>query len=228
MTVDRGTIDRQLREIGEGEQWWEHREFRDLPYILRVDERLEGLARGKLLGPPPRLRPSRTWLLVVTDQRLVCLRQERFGRKQIEVQAELITRVDQSARIRGYRVNIATGAKRYRLRIRNEDAMRFARALDRLLPARTALQGRDSLLAPLSWIPGFSALAALPAVDRIFSAPTALPPAELSLRRDLQQVQGTVDRLETEVERLHEQVAFLESLLNDRARSLLPSPHSDG
>lgn len=37
MPVDRGAIDAQLREIGEGEGWWEQREFRALPSILQHD-----------------------------------------------------------------------------------------------------------------------------------------------------------------------------------------------
>ena len=49
MPVDRGAIDGQLREIGEGERWWEQREFRDLPYVLQPDERLRGLTNGKLV-----------------------------------------------------------------------------------------------------------------------------------------------------------------------------------
>ncbi|HUF51164.1 MAG TPA: hypothetical protein VMN60_10040, partial [Longimicrobiales bacterium] len=91
MGVDRGTIDSQLKEIGEGEHWWEQAEFRELSHVLHEGERMLGIAYGKLLGPRrPGIRPPRKWLLVVTDQRLICLQQERYGRKQIDVPATMI------------------------------------------------------------------------------------------------------------------------------------------
>ncbi|MBA2670512.1 MAG: hypothetical protein H0U67_09090 [Gemmatimonadetes bacterium] len=51
MPIDRGEIDAQLRAIGEGERWWEQREFRDLPHVLHPDERIQGIINGKVLGP---------------------------------------------------------------------------------------------------------------------------------------------------------------------------------
>ena len=67
MPIDRGAIDGQLREIGEGERWWEQREFRDLPYVLQPEERLRGLTNGKLVKS--RLRELAAARSVVSEQR---------------------------------------------------------------------------------------------------------------------------------------------------------------
>src|SRR5690606_34155778 len=117
MPVDRGAIDAQLREIGEGGRWWEQREFRDLPYILHADERIRGIVTGRLLGPRrPRILPSGPWLLVATDQRLLGLRQERFGRKQVEIAPGQVTRMQQGSRLRSYQIVLETPLRRYRIR----------------------------------------------------------------------------------------------------------------
>src|SRR5688572_173465 len=99
MPLDRGALDAQLREIGEGERWWEQREFRELPNILYPDERIRGITIGKLPGRTPRLRLSSRWLFVATDQRLLCLKHERFARKQIDIVWGQVTRVHQGSGI---------------------------------------------------------------------------------------------------------------------------------
>ncbi|HEX8430477.1 MAG TPA: PH domain-containing protein, partial [Longimicrobium sp.] len=130
MPIDRSAIDSQLREIGEGDRWWEHREFRDLPHILHADESITGIIAGKLLGARrPRLRSWREWILVATNQRLICLKQERFGRKQIEFAAGQVIRVHQRAGLRAYQITLDTAQGRYRLRIPKTDAFRFARSI---------------------------------------------------------------------------------------------------
>ena len=109
MPVDRGAIDAQLKEIGEGERWWEHREFRDLPYVLAPDERIQGLTRGKVLGRlRPRLPQRAAWLLVATNQRLLCLKQERFGRKQVELRVGQISAILHASRLRSYQITLET------------------------------------------------------------------------------------------------------------------------
>jgi hypothetical protein len=119
MSIDRGAIDEQLRTIGENAAWWEHRDFRMLPEILHEDERIHGLCRGVLAGwPVPRLLPAGKWLIVVTNQRLICLRQERFGRKQVELRLDQITAVThRTGLLRGARVALVTPVQRCRLRL---------------------------------------------------------------------------------------------------------------
>ncbi|MBV9772634.1 MAG: hypothetical protein JO040_01710 [Gemmatimonadetes bacterium] len=212
MPVDRSAIDGQLREIGEGERWWEQREFRDLPYILNSDESIHGIVNGKLLGPRrPRLLPSARWLIVATSQRLICLRKERFGRQQVDVPLSQVTGLRQVSRVRGVQLTLDTPQGRYRLRISREDAFRFLGAL-----------------APLVSKSAAGANAALPAasgrLSGLFSRVSMLPAADPVTRDDLARVEATVERLEGEVERLRQHVEFLEDLLEKRSPGAFSLP----
>lgn len=229
MSVDRGAMDEQLRDIGEGEHWWERREFRELCHILHGDERISGIVSGRLLGRRrPRLPGTGEWLIVATDQRLICLRQERFGRKQIDLPRELIVRIEQTSGLRSYQITVRTVARRYRLRIPKADAFRFARALAPLMPSGPA-PGLPPALEPLAWIPGMTAVATLPGVARLVSEFSAPPVPSEAMRRSVHHLETTVERLETDVERLQEHVAFLQQLLEERAGEpvYLPQPSVD-
>jgi hypothetical protein len=218
MPVDRGAIDANLREIGEGERWWEQREFRELPHILRPDERIRGITTGKLLGRKrPRVRPGR-WLIVATNERIICLRQERFARKQVDMSPGQITSVQQSTGLRSYQIVIQTQLARYRIRIAKTDAFRFAGAIAPLVPDTTIRQ-LNPVFEPFTWIPGFTTMAALPGVSGIVSKVAVAPaaPSDAPKREELDRLQTTVDRLESDVERLQQQVAFLEDLLQKRS-----------
>jgi hypothetical protein len=215
MPIDRGAIDAQLREIGEGERWWEQREFREMPYILHADERIRALVAGKLLGAKrPRLRTPR-WLIVATDQRLICLRQERFARKQVEIPLGQITRVQHSSGLRAYQVTIWTPLRRFRIRIRKADAFRFGGALAPLMPALHP-QREGTGVGP--WLPGMSTIAALPGVsDLVSRISSGGPPPDYATREHVHGLESAVERLQEDVERLQRQVAFLENLLNTQA-----------
>src|SRR5688572_20709652 len=139
MPVDRSAIDAQLREIGEGERWWECREFRDLPHILHPDEQMRGLVLGKLLASRlPRMRPVGRWLLVATTHRLICLRQERYARKEVDVPAGQITRLKQSTRFRSHQITLTTPKRTYKIRVARDEAFRFVGALAPLVAPQPA------------------------------------------------------------------------------------------
>ncbi len=218
MPIDRGAIDAQLREIGEGERWWEQREFRDLPHILHADEQIRGIINARLLGPwrRPRLRRSGRWLVVVTNLRLVCLKQERFGRKQVEVAAGQITRLQENSRLRAYDITLETQQQRYRIRIPKEDAFRFSRALAPLLPD-TPVQQLHPALQEWSWVPGIETIAALPGVGGIVSKASLLAPPDTASRAQVERLEAAVEQLQGHVERLQQQVTFLEDLLQKQA-----------
>lgn len=229
MPVDRGVLDAQLREIGEGERWWEQREFRELPYILSADEQVRGITLGKLGGSRrPRLRPGARWLFVATDQRLLCIKHERFARKQVDITWGQITRVYQSSGVRSYRINIETPGRVYRLRIPKGDAFRFAGALSRMVPG-PSVPRLGPELEPLSWIPGIGTVAALPGFGGIVSRMSMLSPPDYAPRDQVDRLEAVVERLQEEVERLQQQVAFLENLLQRRAEegaALQPPPNA--
>ena len=223
MPVDRGALDAQLRAIGEGERWWEHREFRELPYVLHENEGIQAITTGKLLGRRrPRLGPSSRWLFVATDERLLCLKHERFARKQVDIVWGQITRAHQGASVGSYQITISTQERRYRLRIPKDAAIRFTGAIAPFIP-RPAGQGLPDELEALSWIPGITTVAAFPPFAGVLSKVAMLSPPTHVMKDQVERLEATVDRLQNDVERLQKQVAFLEDLLQNRTSEPLIS-----
>lgn len=208
MPVDRSVIDAQLRDIGEGDRWWEQREFRDLPHILHDGERIRGLVVGKLLGRRrPRIFPRAQWLVVATDQRFLCLREERFGRQQVDLPLGQITGLRHSSGMRGVLVTVETAARKFRIRVPKGDAFRFIGALTPLLPQLAGVV--DAALGlPGGTRPGVAGLLA-----RVGGGGTG----DHVTRAELARVEETVHRLEGEIDRLQQHVEFLENLLETRA-----------
>ncbi|HEX6925547.1 MAG TPA: hypothetical protein VF167_08955 [Longimicrobiaceae bacterium] len=229
MPVDRGAIDAQLREIGEGEHWWELREFRTLPHVLEAEERIRGLVLGKLLlSRRPRLRPARRWLVVATDERLLCILQERYARRQVEVRRDQISRLEHGPRVRSYQILVESAGRRVRIRIPKKDAVRFSAALTPLAP-QNALAPLPPEVESLAWIPGLTTVATLPGFSGIVSKVARLSPPAPPAPGRIEQLEAAVDQLQADVERLQQQVEFLEKLLDQRsseamlhARSPLP------
>ena len=207
MPIDRGIVDRQLQAIGEGPSWWEQRELRDLPSILQADENIVAISRGRVA----RIRwLRRTWLIVVTDRRLVCLRSARSaGWRQFEVAGSLITRVALRVGPFNGRVIIAAAGHTYRLLTPRSDAIRIFNALSAMAP-----QGRPEA-------PGFRPtliarrvidhVLALPAVA-LNEPPTPPPPPP----QPDPAVDEHVRRLEDQLEEMRQQVEFLEQLVQQQ------------
>lgn len=233
MSVDRSAIDGQLREIGEGDRWWEEREFRDLPHILSADERIHGIVRGRLIGPRrppllptrPRLLSANRWLVVATNQRLICLQQERFGRKQVDVRLDQITGMQQDTGIRTCQITLHAPHGKYRIRIPKQDALRFIGTLAPLMP-RPALRPPNTDLTAPAWLAGAGAVAGIPGLSGLVSRVAMPPTQEYATRRDFTRLESTVERIESELERLQQQVDFLEELLQKRAEGVLSLPGS--
>jgi hypothetical protein len=210
MPIDRGTLDAQLRDIGEGDRWWEVREFRELPHILHADERIRGVATGRLVGGwRPRLRPTRGWLLIATDLRVICLKQERVSRRQVDIVPAERMYVRTSSRMRGFEVAVIGPQVRYRLRVARVDASRFVSAVEALFP-RPAARIEDS-------IPGAGMIEG---ARRLLSAPSG-PPPPLATAEELHQVELMIDRMAAEMDGLRERIVFLEELLQQRADDTL-------
>jgi hypothetical protein len=217
MSVDRGQIDQQLRALREGEHWWELREFRELPHLLFDGERIQGLIRGKVLGRLPQPRPMRKWLIAVTNQRILFLKSSiPSGFRHLEISPAGVTRVYHSNRLRSYQVTIVTTVQKYRIKIPKADAFRFVQALASVIPSESVHRLSPSLEA-LSWVPGITTVAALPGVERMLSKATVLAAPQPATRNEMQRLEETVEQLQKDVDRLMEQVAFLENLLQKRA-----------
>ncbi len=217
MPIDRGAIDQQLEALGESSRWWEEREFRDLPAVLRADENLLALARGKIT----RLRwMRRPWLIVVTDQRLLCLRStRRVGWRQLEIAAGQISRV--ALRIGPFRgrVIVVGGARTCRLLVARPDGYKLSSVLSALCaPGKAASTRLRPTLMVRRVIDHVLALPAAALGPDAPAKPKAAPPVADTER---------VHSLEDEVEELRRQVRFLEDLLHreqlGRGAGKLPS-----
>lgn len=207
MPLDRGTIDQQLQEIGEGARWWDVRELRDLPTILNADERILAISRGRV-GRGRWLR--RAWLILVTDRRVLCVRSgRRSGWRQLEAPASQITRATLRAGPAGGRVLIIAGGRKHRLVVPRSDANVLFSALSVLeAPANRAL----------GFAPGRAVrkvvdhLMALPAVA--LDTEQRVPP--LTGTVDLSPIMARLDSLEEQMDTLQQQVDFLEQLIDQR------------
>jgi hypothetical protein len=217
MPIDRGAIDQQLEALGESSRWWEEREFRDLPAVLRADEHLLALARGKIA----RLRwMRRPWLIVVTDQRLLCLRStRRAGWQQLEIAAGQMVRV--ALRIGPFRgrVIVVGGGRTCRLLVARPDGYKLSSVLSALCaPGKAASTRLRPTLMVRRVIDHVLALPAAALGPDAPATPKAPPPVA-----DTERVQS----LEDEVEELRRQVRFLEDLLHreqlGRGAGKLPS-----
>jgi hypothetical protein len=216
MSIDRGILDQQLQGLGDAARWWDQRELRDLPSILNPDERILALARGRVARP--RL-VRRSWLIVVTDRRLLCIRSARnSGWRQIEVStAQILRTAIRVGPFRG-RVRIVANGRRYRIVLSRADAYRLYEAILRpgaphrdavpgFSPARVARNIVDHMLAlPAVALDPHPTQAALPAPAK----PPAKSPAELAARDE------RVHMLEEEINELREQLHFFEQLVRER------------
>jgi PH (Pleckstrin Homology) domain-containing protein len=208
MPLDRGSIEQQLHALGESSRWWERRELRDLPSALHPDERILAIALGKPYRSGPR---GRRWLIVVTSTRLLCMQPGRRGtHRQLDVQASQITGLAMRTRVFGARVIVTTLGEKYRLRVQRADAFKLLTALSNIVPPRDTIDGRTPTVMIGRVIKHMLALPTValnPEVKPVANAP-AFDPAPLEQRLQI---------LEDEVQRLQQQVDFLEELLQQRS-----------
>jgi hypothetical protein len=207
MAVDRGIVDLQLQALGESARW-EERELRDLPAVLHAGEQVLALARGKIA----RVRwLRRSWLIVVTQNRLLCLRSAAGGGwRQLEVSADQITRV--ALRVGPFRgrVVLVAGGRKYRLLVPRADAYALRGALvSQLRPQPEAL----TRFAPARMM------------QRLMDHVLALPAAALGpmagagvqvARLEAPLLEERVQSLEQQVADLRQQLDFIEQLLHER------------
>jgi hypothetical protein len=206
MPVDRGAIDQQLRALGEASRWNE-RELRDLPAVLHADETILAISRGKLA----RLRwMRRSWLIVVTSERLLCLRSSGRSWRQLEVSASQIARVALRIGVFRGRVIVVTMGNTYRVLVPRADAYKLLAAISSIAqsgeqaisgfgPTRVARRVIDHMLAmPAA---ALDPQPAGPPVQRILPDPAR---------------ERRLDMLEEQVQQLQQQVDFLEQLLRER------------
>jgi hypothetical protein len=212
MPIDRGILDQQLQDIGEASRWWNQREIRDLPAVLHENEKIVAMSRGRVA----RIRwLRRKWLIVVTEDRLLCLRSAPGkGWRQIEAPANNITRV--FLRIGPFkgRVLVVADGQYFKLLVPRADAYRLHSALIKLGPTGSeTLAGFGPTRIVRSMV---DHVLALPAAAFAPAGQLAAPPAN-AVSPDNTAMMQRMQLLEEQVNRLTDQVRFLEELLRQRS-----------
>lgn len=215
MPIDRGHIDQQLHTLQEGSRWWDVRELRDLPSVMHEDERILAISHGRIA----RVRwLRRSWLILVTDQRLLCLRSHRDeGWRQLEAAASQVTGVSLRIGPRRGRVRVTAGGRKYRLLVPRPDAHKLLSALSLLSSQGTITAQAFGPTRMVRQV--FDHILALPAAALDPGPQNRLPgpvPDRFGLVR-------RVESLEETVRELGEHVDFLEQLLRDRHEAAAPA-----
>jgi hypothetical protein len=209
MPIDRGVIDQQLQALGEGSRWWEHREMRDLPAVMHEDEQILAISRGKVARALKRLR--RSWLIVVTQKRLLCIRSTGSSDwRQLDVNGAQIARLSLRLGPFNGRVLVLASGRKYRLLLPRDDAYRVVDALSKL--GSRASESLTRVTPTLMVRRVIDHVLALPvaALNPVADKPAPpVPSRQLVLEERLH-------ALELEVEELRQQVSFLEELLRQQ------------
>ena len=212
MPIDHAVIEKQLAALGEPSSWWERRELRELPTAMHADEQILAISAGKLVRTGW-LRKE--WLIAVTNQRLICLQtSKRLGRRQLDLHATQITDVSIRTRVFKAIVIVRAYGEVYKLLVRRADAVKLVAALSQLMQPRE----RPAIA---SNSPGVMVgrvirhMLALPyaAVENDSTAPASPPtpvPADVEARLQL---------IEDQLQRLQQQMDFIEELLQQRSVS---------
>ena len=129
MSVDRAVLNQLLTLVPGSERWLDRVELNFLATILGADERVVAgdtallIERGKLA--------MRTWVIVVTNERLVCLKGSSDGLRKVEMPISRMTAAHTEARLGYYEVVVESGKEKLILsRLPMEAAMDLASALN--------------------------------------------------------------------------------------------------
>jgi hypothetical protein len=175
------------------ELWSELPVVQELPHVLWPDEIVRAVFTGSIAH---RVRPnSRKWLIVLTDQRVLCLKQRRTSNapKVIDVSYDSLTHVTTRARVISATVILTTAVGTLRLRVSRADAHRIAQSISTVRRGQT----------PIYITP------AQPSAHQ-------LSEQQRSSQHRVERLESNVDQLEAELARMQRQVEFLEQLLHTR------------
>ena len=223
MPLDHSIIEQQLAALGEPTTWWERRELRDLPSALNANEQIRAIAMGRLQR---RGLFQREWLIVVTHTRLLCLQTgKRMGRRQLDLHAGQMTDVSIRTRVMRALVIVRGYDVTYRLRVRRSDAIKLVTALSQLLqPRDRRVTSSGSPTVMVGRV--IRHMLALPSAA-VGDVPLAPPEPTAPLLPD--DVDRRLQLLEDQIQRLQQQMDFIEELLQKRAISTVrPEPQRVG
>ena len=206
MTVDRVVLNRD----GGGstlELWSDHPAAQELPHLLWPDEVVRFVFSAAIMRSA---RPaSRRWLIVLTDQRLICMKGRAGSTPKVkDILYDAMISVTNRSRILRATVIITTSLGRLRLLVSRSEAQRIVQAINSVRRVQ-----------PLYFVaPAPTVAAAMPVITPAAPVVAALPPAEPTRGGDtrIARLESTVERLEAELAALQQQIEFLEQLLRTR------------
>jgi hypothetical protein len=103
MAIDRRTVDNQLKALGDFHRWFAKKEIRHLPSVLNSGETIRAVTSGAYQGS--------TWLVTVTDQRILFLDKGRFyGVTQVELPLRQINSISYKTGLMYGELHIATSS----------------------------------------------------------------------------------------------------------------------
>lgn len=99
---DPDSVENQLKALGDFHQWFTRKEIQHLPAVLSNGEKIKALTSGLYQG--------NSWLITVTDQRLLFLDKGMvFGLKQVELPLRQISAMSHKTGLLFGEIHIATG-----------------------------------------------------------------------------------------------------------------------
>lgn len=99
--IDPDSVESQLQALGDFHQWFTKKEIQHLPAVLSKGERIKALTSGLYQG--------NTWLITVTDQRLLFLDKGMvFGLKQVELPLKQISALSHKTGLLFGEIHIST------------------------------------------------------------------------------------------------------------------------
>ena len=133
MAQDKAIVDSQIKALGNFSRFLVRSEIQFLPEILRQNEQLHALTSG-------RFKDHDNWLVVVTDQRILCLYKGIFfGMKQVELPMHQISGIGhQTGMMFGEIVATTSGGSEALTMIPKSDVVMVAAALSELVHARAS------------------------------------------------------------------------------------------
>src|SRR5579871_4117984 len=103
MPVDKSIIDEQLKSLGDFQHFFTHKEIRFLPQILAEGETIHAITSGFF--------EAKTWLIVVTDLRLIFLDSGFFyGLRQLDLPMSQISSISHKSGFFFGEIHVATSS----------------------------------------------------------------------------------------------------------------------
>jgi hypothetical protein len=138
MAVDRELVEQQLKALGDFHRFFTSKEIRYLPRVLAPGETIHGVTSG--------FYEARTWIIVVTDARLIFLDKGMFyGLKQVDLPLSQISSISHKTGFFFGEISVTTsGGIRKIENVSKRDALKVASVISSLVHGEKPRAAQDS------------------------------------------------------------------------------------